>query len=312
MMDVMQDMAGRLGLGLRQLGAAAAHTKLDPWVANFMKILCSQEPYRNAPMEMGHDSPDLPMGMLTILHLERCKELLEKFTDMLKSKEGDPKIEAAAASFETIRDTRAASHLIGDMTGPTLDDPLYDRYEKLECTIEPLDKGSDDYKMIHKYLETTYEPFKIGEISYGASIDHIFMVESGPGPSYNEVVKLPHKHLDWTFWESHYCSDAAADAARYGFAAVDRPDGFLVLAVMWCGIELHDTATLEEKKVGVKGVGKKKTEESQHFVWKDDIKVPCGRLVPTEKNISMLEYNEYAVYDPRQVCMELGLKRLLF
>lgn len=34
------------GLGLRQLGVAAAHCKLDPMVANFMKVLCSQEIYR--------------------------------------------------------------------------------------------------------------------------------------------------------------------------------------------------------------------------------------------------------------------------
>lgn len=34
------------GLGLRQLGVAAAHCKLDSKVANFMKVLCGQEIYR--------------------------------------------------------------------------------------------------------------------------------------------------------------------------------------------------------------------------------------------------------------------------
>lgn len=34
------------GLGMRQLGVAAAHSKLDPVVANFMKVLCSREVYR--------------------------------------------------------------------------------------------------------------------------------------------------------------------------------------------------------------------------------------------------------------------------
>lgn len=33
-------------LGLRKLGSAAAHSKLDSSVANFMKVLCSQEIYR--------------------------------------------------------------------------------------------------------------------------------------------------------------------------------------------------------------------------------------------------------------------------
>ncbi|KAI3884858.1 hypothetical protein MKX03_011713 [Papaver bracteatum] len=31
------------GLGLRQLGIAAAHSKMDPLVANFLKVLCSEE-----------------------------------------------------------------------------------------------------------------------------------------------------------------------------------------------------------------------------------------------------------------------------
>lgn len=63
----------------------------------------------------------------------------------------------------------------------------------------------------------------------------------------------------------------------------------------------QDTTSLEEKKVGVKGLGKKKTDESEHFVWKDDIKVPCGSIIASEHEDSPLEYNEYAVYDPKQV-----------
>ncbi|KAI4304736.1 hypothetical protein MLD38_040210 [Melastoma candidum] len=33
---------------------------------------------------------------------------------------------------------------------------------------------------------------------------------------------------------------------------------------------------------------------------KDDIKVPCGKLIPSEHKDSPLEYNEYPVYDPKQ------------
>lgn len=49
------------------------------------------------------------------------------------------------------------------------------------------------------------------------------------------------------------------------------------------------------------GLGRKKTDEKEHFVWKDDIKVPCGNLVASEHKDSVLEFNEYAVYDPKQV-----------
>ncbi|RWV99598.1 hypothetical protein BHE74_00022979 [Ensete ventricosum] len=110
------------------------------------------------------------------------------------------------------------------------------------------------------------------------------------------------------FGKAIVCSDASAEAARYGFTAVDRPDGFLLLAVVSLGEQITEMSTapdeLEEEKVSVKGLGRKKPDESQHFKWADDVKVPCGRLVASEHNSDRpLEYNEYAVYDPKQVCM---------
>lgn len=56
---------------------------------------------------------------------------------------------------------------------------------------------------------------------------------------------------------------------------------------------------LEEKKRGVIGLGRKRTDESEHFLW-NDVKVPCGKLVPSEHKDSPLEYNEYAIYNPQQ------------
>ncbi|OMO89151.1 hypothetical protein COLO4_19902 [Corchorus olitorius] len=358
------------GLGLRQLGVAAAHCKLEPLVANFMKVLCSQEIYKYALMEMDLDAPDLPMGMLSNVHLKRCEEVLLEFVEKLKSmKESGPKAEAiwsdfsqrwftlmhsarpfifrdfqelsdhGAAAFETVRDIVVASHIIGDMGGDTLDDPLSERYKKIGCSISPVDKESDDYKMIVNYVEKTYEPLKLADIEYGISVENIFDVEKSGGPSYDEVKELPNKMLLWCgsrssnmlrhlhkgflpaicslpvpgymFGRGIVCSDAVAEASRYGFTAVDRPDGFLILAVYAQGEEIvelknlpEDTNSLEEKKACVKGLGRKKPDESEFINWKDDIKVPCGRLIPSEHKDSPLEYNEYTVYDPKQVCIK--------
>ncbi|EXB38460.1 Poly [ADP-ribose] polymerase 3 [Morus notabilis] len=366
--DMADEVEVRHGaLGLRQLGVAVAHCKLEPLVANFMKVLCSQEIYRYALMEMGLDSPDLPIGVASNVHLKRCEEVLLKFVETVKSmKESGRKAEAVwsdfsqrwftlmpstrpfifrdfqeladhgASAFETVRDITVASSLIGDMSGSTLDDPLSDRYNKLDCSISALETNSDDYKMILNYLEKTYEPFKVGDIEYGISVDNIFVVQPKACPSFEEIKKLPNKMLLWCgsrssnmlrhlhrgflpsvcslpvpgymFGRAIVCSDAAAEAARYGFTAADRPDGFLVLAVASLGNDIiemksapEDTKSLEENKMGVKGLGRKKTDESEHQTWEGDIKVPCGRLIPSEHKDSPLEYNEYAVYDPKQV-----------
>ncbi|PWA56584.1 poly [Artemisia annua] len=218
------------GLALRQLGTAAAHCKLDPFVANFMKVLCSQEIYRYALMEMGLDAPDLPVAMLTDLHIKRCEEVLLEFVEKFATMEEEDEEQAAraiwsdfsqrwftllhstrpfifgdhqevadhaASVLEGVRDINVASRIVEDMSGDTLDDPLFERYKRLGCSISPLEKESDDYAMILKYVEKTYEPVKVGEISYGVSVENIFEVEVSAGPSYDEIKKMPNKMLLW-------------------------------------------------------------------------------------------------------------------
>lgn len=63
---------------------------------------------------------------------------------------------------------------------------------------------------------------------------------------------------------------------------------------------------MEEKQLGGKGLGRKKPDENEHTVWEDDVKVPCGHLIPSEYKDSPLEYNEYCVYDPKQVIRFMG------
>ncbi|XP_042429440.1 protein ADP-ribosyltransferase PARP3-like [Zingiber officinale] len=362
------------GLGLRQLGVSVAHCELEPLVANLMKVLCSQEIYRYALMEMGYDSPHLPMGMLTDLHLKRCEEELLKFREEIE-KASTSEFEArllwddfsskwftlmhstrpfglrsyrdladhVAAGLERIRDVNVASRLVEDASGhATVIDPLSDRYRKLGCSITPVEREEEAYKMIVKYLETTYEPVKVGDMVYGVSVENIFSIQSSAGPSYEEIKRLPNKILLWCgtrtanllrhlqrgllpavcqipvpgymFGRAIVCSDASAEAARYGYTAADRPEGFLLLGIVSLGERMIEISTVpevsankkleeEEEKVSVKGLGKKRPEESEHFWWDADVKVPCGRLVESEHRDSPLEYNEYAVYDPKQVCM---------
>lgn len=57
----------------------------------------------------------------------------------------------------------------------------------------------------------------------------------------------------------------------------------------------------EKKKVAIKGLGKKTTDEKEYVKWKHDITVPCGSLIPSGHEDSPLDYNEYCVYNPRQV-----------
>lgn len=48
------------------------------------------------------------------------------------------------------------------------------------------------------------------------------------------------------FGKAIVCTDAAAEAARYGFTAVDRPEGFLILAVASLGKEITEVSSPPE------------------------------------------------------------------
>lgn len=55
-------------------------------------------------------------------------------------------------------------------------------------------------------------------------------------PSYEEMKTLRNRVLFVAWWKTQFgkaiiCSDAAAEAASYRFTAIDRPEGYLVLAI---------------------------------------------------------------------------------
>ncbi|CAL5352611.1 unnamed protein product [Camellia sinensis] len=313
------------GIGLQQKGVAVAHCKLDPFVANFVKVLCSQEIYRYALVEMGLDSPDLPMAMLSDVHLKRCEAILLQYVETVKTrKETRQKARAMWLDFSMkwftlLHSTRpccgSGAHQGTQTSNNTQDLTWFGK--------SPTSTGSG-FTILNKMAAAALES------SYGVSVDKIFAAELSACPSYDEIKKMPNKALLWCGTQSSnllrhlhkgllpsicslpvpgymlgraiICSDAAAEAATYGFTAVDRPDGFLVLAIASLGEQITEYNRTPEaeagsedygrKEGGGEGIGRKKTDESEHFVWKDDIEVPRGRLAPSEHKDSPLKYNE--------------------
>lgn len=67
-------------------------------------------------------------------------------------------------SLEGVRDITITSHLIGDMSGSTINESLSSSYKKLGCLVSALEKNLNDYDMIVKYLGKTYDPVKVGDL----------------------------------------------------------------------------------------------------------------------------------------------------
>ncbi|KAI7982974.1 Protein ADP-ribosyltransferase PARP3 [Camellia lanceoleosa] len=238
------------GLGLRQKGVAVAHCKLDPFVANFMKVLCSQEIYRYALVEMGLDSPDLPMAMLSDVHLKRCEAILLQYVETVK----------------TLKETRQKPRAVW------------------------LDFSMKWFTLLHSTRPFIFHDYNdLAHHSYGVSVDKIFAAELSACPSYDEIKKMPNKALLWRGTQSSnllrhlhkgllpsicslpvqgymlgraiICSDAAAEATTYGFTAVDRPDGFLVLAIASLGEQITEYNRTPEAEVSIRFLVAVKYEE---------------------------------------------------
>ncbi|CAM6092715.1 unnamed protein product [Calypogeia fissa] len=245
--------------------------------------------------------------------------------------------ELAAPTLETVRDISHASRLLGDMTGDTLDDPIADRYAKMKCLMTPLDREGDDFKMILNYFSKTMEPLKFPDGEYNVTVEDILELESKAGPSLEDIQKVHNRMLLWcgmrtsnlfaalhrgmlpaiinapapnySFGKGIYFTDAAAKAAQYGFTAVDRPEGFLLLAIVGLEDRLELAAPekpvkeYEEAGVCVKINGKKGPDKEEYIHWKYDVTVPCGTLKETDvKGVqAYMHFNEYVAYDPKKV-----------
>ncbi|CAH1431058.1 unnamed protein product [Lactuca virosa] len=77
--------------------------------------------------------------------------------------------------------------------------------------------------------------------------------------------------------------------------------------------ELKKAKYMEKPPKGkdpTKGLGKKIPNESEHFKWKDDVVVPCGKSVSSNVKTYELMYNEYIVYNTDQKKLHFDLYKI--
>jgi poly [ADP-ribose] polymerase len=128
------------------------------------------------PHEFGRHTPPL---IKTIQQLKNEIELLEALDD----------IEVAFSTLNTDTNNRL--------------NPVDQHYEQLKCQLQPMDKNSDTYKLIEKYLQSTHATT---HQQYKMQIEEIFEVEKeGEKQNFKDV---GNKMLLWYvqfLYEVFYC-----------------------------------------------------------------------------------------------------------
>ncbi|TPX56602.1 hypothetical protein PhCBS80983_g04451 [Powellomyces hirtus] len=221
------------------------------------------------------------------------------------------------------------------------EDPVDIEYRKLNTAIEVLDSESDEYKLIEKCTSTTHAPthtnytlhiqnvFKIersGERDAyrGAKIPNKRLLWHGSRLSnfagiLSQGLRIAPPEAPVTgymFGKGIYFADMVSKSANYCNANTSQTTALLLLSEVALGVEYplaHSefVEKLPRGKHSTKGCGKTgpttfvplPNVPPDH----DPITVPIGppveQPVPDKKRKTELLYNEYIVYDPRQVVL---------
>lgn len=209
--------------------------------------------------------------------------------------------------------------------------PLDVQYKKLNVKLEPLDKTSDDFMLIEKYIQTTHGKT---HTLWKMEVENIFVCEKD-SLKFND--KLGNRMLlfhgsrisnyagilgeglriappeapttGYMFDKGVYFADMSSKSANYCHPDRSFSKGLMLLCEVALGKsnELfhfdYEASCLPKKKNSVKGVGRTCTSKENHTKLEDGTIVPLGPAIVDEKlrKKSDLIYNEYVVYDTKQI-----------
>ncbi|XP_072005479.1 poly [ADP-ribose] polymerase 2 isoform X1 [Engystomops pustulosus] len=217
--------------------------------------------------------------------------------------------------------------------------PVDRQYRQLQCNLEPLDKKSSEFQLIESYLQSTHAPT---HSDYTMTLLNVFCVQKETEKSFRE--DLPNRMLLWhgsrmsnwvgilsqglrvapkeapvtgyMFGKGIYFADVSSKSANYCFTTRDKNVGIIMLSEVALGEcnELlaadYDAQKKLKRKQSTKGLGRSIPDPKKSVIHNGAV-VPLGPLIDTGlKNNDgyTLNYNEYIVYDSRQVRMKYLLQ----
>ncbi|KAJ1288363.1 hypothetical protein BS78_02G084100 [Paspalum vaginatum] len=344
-------------------------SSLAPQLLELMKMLFNVETYRSAMMEFEINMSEMPLGKLSKENIQKGFEALTEIQNLLKNTadqalavreslivaasnrfftlipsvhphiiRDEDDLMSKAKMLEALQDIEIASKLVGFDSDN--DESLDDKYMKLHCNITPLAHGSEDYKLIERYLLNTHAPT---HKDWSLELEEVFSLDrDGELTKYSRYKNnLHNKMLLWhgsrltnfvgilsqglriappeapvtgyMFGKGLYFADLVSKSAQYCYVDRENPVGLMLLSEVALGdmYELKKATSMDKPPRGkhsTKGLGKTVPLESEFAKWRDDVVVPCGKPVPSSVRSSELLYNEYIVYNTSQVKMQFLLK----
>lgn len=352
---------------VKKLSMSNIKSKLHTPVQDLIKLLFDVDMMKKAMLEFDLDTEKMPLGKLSPKQIRSAMNILNEIAALVK--DGAPAVKFVEASnrfytmiphdfgvqrapiidtndvitikaemLETLLEMELAYGLLNEETDDKKN-PIDAHYDQLKSEIVPLEKSSDEFKMLLDYVTNTHAPT---HTNYGLDIEEIFKVaRKGEERRYKPFKKMHNRQLLWhgsrltnyvgilshglkiappeapvtgyMFGKGIYFADMVTKSANYCATTRSSNTGLMLLCEVALGDPMEcETAKyvtkLPDDKHSVKGVGKTYPNPGAEFTRDDGVKIPVGTPTTDDNIKSTLLYNEYIVYDVAQVKIQYLFK----
>ncbi|CAF1511392.1 unnamed protein product [Adineta ricciae] len=219
--------------------------------------------------------------------------------------------------------------------------PIDVHYKKLKCDLVPVDKNSDEFKLIEKYMIKTHAKT---HDQYTLKLRELFKTtRHGEFDRFQNFQTLDNHQLLWhgsrttnyagilsqglriappeapvtgyMFGKGVYFADMVSKSANYCFTTKQSPEGLMLLCEVALG-KMYEcnkatnlsASTLPNGTHSTKGCGSTMPDPKEHHYTNDGLLIPMGHGVPSNARQTSLLYNEYIVYNTDQINMKYLLR----
>lgn len=342
-------------------------SKLEKSVQNLVRLLFDVNLMKKQMLVFELDTNRMPLGKLSKKQIQSAFGLLNKLSTLIAESGNRTEFIALSNQFyslipyssgvklppvldtlELIKtktemlDSLLEIELAYSLLNSEIDDevhPLDAHYDQLKTEIVTIDRDSDEFKMLEKYVKNTHAHT---HNEYSLRISDAFKVNrKGEDKKYKPFKKLHNRKLLWhgsrltnfvgilshglkiappeapatgyMFGKGIYFADMVSKSANYCFTTKTNTTGLMLLCEVALGDMLECNKAqyiteLPKNKHSTMGIGKTQPEPEESVFKENGVEIPFGTATTNCDVVSSLLYNEYIVYDPAQVNVQYLVK----
>eukprot|EP00668_Euglena_longa_P011997 GGOE01014420.1.p1 GENE.GGOE01014420.1~~GGOE01014420.1.p1 ORF type:complete len:938 (-),score=354.46 GGOE01014420.1:309-2801(-) len=341
-------------------------------VQDLISLICDTRMMNSCLMELEIDTKKMPLGKLSKKTIKEGYSALTAIASLLNQKpepsnkktllasetnkfftliphefggkpppiiDNEDLLKAKIALMDTLTELEVATSLLGTEGGKEGEHPIDTNYQKLKCPLEPVDKESDEFKLIAKYVKNTHGST---HTTYTLEVEDLFrMAREGEEELFKPNKGDANRMLLWhgsrltnwvgiisqglriappeapatgyMFGKGVYFADMVTKSSNYCFTSSDNTTGIMALSEVALGkpYKLTGAKYMDKPPAGFQstmGCGRQHPDPAGNKTLPDGVMVPCGKATSAGLASTTLQYNEFIVYNVAQIQMRYLLR----